>query len=86
MAIVGISGSPITKSNTDRMIKAILKESGKETVFLKLSKLNFGSCRGCAHNCATTAMCGVKDGLHPYLENIRVTLLDFSLIDKSQRI
>lgn len=71
MAIVGISGSPIADSNTDRMIKAILAESGKETKFIKLSTVNFGSCRGCAHNCATTAMCGVKDALHPYLADIR---------------
>jgi multimeric flavodoxin WrbA len=71
MAIVGISGSPIANSNTDRMIEAILAGSGRETKFIKLSKLNFGPCRGCAHNCATTAMCGVKDDLHPYLADIR---------------
>lgn len=71
MAIVGISGSPIRNGNTDRLTKAILSESGKETKFINLSTLAFGSCRACAHNCATTAMCGVKDGLHPYLKDIR---------------
>jgi len=71
MAIIGISGSPIINGNTDRMTKAILAESGRESKFIKLSSLNFGSCRGCAHNCATTAMCGVKDGLHPHLADIR---------------
>jgi multimeric flavodoxin WrbA len=71
MAIIGISGSPISDSNTDRMVEAILERSGRETRFLKLSKVKFGSCRACAHNCATTAMCGVKDGLHPYLAEIR---------------
>lgn len=71
MAIVGISGSPIINGNTDRMIKAILEESGRETKFVNLSKLKFGPCRGCAHHCAITAKCGVKDELHPYLEDIR---------------
>jgi len=61
--IFGISGSPIINGNTDRIVKAILKESGRDSKFIDLSKLNFGSCRGCAHNCATTAMCGVKDDL-----------------------
>jgi multimeric flavodoxin WrbA len=71
MAIVGISGSPISNSNTDRMIQSLLAESGKESKFVKLSKLNFSPCRGCAHLCATTAMCGVKDALHPWLAAIR---------------
>jgi NAD(P)H-dependent FMN reductase len=71
MAIVGISGSPIVKGNTDRMTQAILAETGKETRFVNLSTLNFSPCRACAHNCATTAMCGVKDDLHPCLSAIR---------------
>jgi len=71
MAIIGISGSPIIDGNTDRMTKAILEKSGRETEFINLSKLKFFPCRGCAHNCATTAMCGVKDELHPYLKDIR---------------
>ncbi len=71
MAIVGISGSPIKDSNTDRMVQALLRESGKEPTFVKLSSLTFSPCRACAHLCATTAMCGVKDDLHPYLADIR---------------
>ncbi|MBC8379573.1 MAG: flavodoxin family protein [Planctomycetes bacterium] len=69
--ILGISGSPIINGNTDRLVKAILKESERDSKFTNLSKLNFGSCRGCAHNCATTSMCGVKDDLFPYLKDIR---------------
>jgi len=42
-----------------------------EAKFINLSKLSFSPCRGCAHNCATTAMCGVKDDLYPYLKNIQ---------------
>jgi len=69
--IVGISGSPIINGNVDRLTKAILEKSGKETKFINLSKLKFFPCRGCGHKCATTAMCGVKDELHPYLKDIR---------------
>jgi len=71
MAIVGISGSPIINGNTDRMTMAILEESGRDTRFINLSQLQFGSCRGCAHHCATTGMCGVKDELHAHLTDIR---------------
>jgi multimeric flavodoxin WrbA len=71
MAVFGISGSPIIDGNADRMTKAILDLSGKESKFVNLSTLKFFPCRGCAHNCAMTAMCGVKDALHPYLKDIR---------------
>jgi multimeric flavodoxin WrbA len=71
MSIVGISGSPIVNGNTDRLVRAMLERSGGDTNFVNLSELNFSACRACAHNCATTAMCGVKDDLYPYLEYIR---------------
>ena len=71
MAVIGMSGSPIVHGNTDRMIQAVLEKSGLGSEFLNLSTLQFGSCRACAHHCATTAMCGVKDALHPWIEKIR---------------
>jgi len=71
VAIVGISGSPIVNGNTDRLTKAILAESRMDSKFVNLSKLSFSPCRGCAHNCATRAMCGVTDSLHPYLADMR---------------
>ena len=71
MAIIGISGSPVKNSNTDRITKALLKKSGKKTKFIKLSKLSFYPCRGCAHLCATTNMCGRKDELQPYIKDVR---------------
>jgi len=64
---MGVNGSPFVGGNTDRLVKATLEKSGREAVFINLSKLRFGPCRGCAHLCATTNMCGIKDGLHPYL-------------------
>jgi len=70
MAIIGISGSPIIDGNTDRIIKAILEKSGKETLFINLSKLDFCPCRNCAHLCGTTNECGVMDDLQPYISKI----------------
>ena len=70
LAILGISGSPFVDGNTDRLVKAVLKKSGKESVFINLSKLRFDPCRGCCHLCAKTNMCGRKDGLSPYLKHL----------------
>ena len=70
MSILGVSGSPVVNGNTDRMVKALLERSGKETVFVNLSTLHFSPCRGCAHLCATTNMCGRKDDLYPYLKTV----------------
>jgi multimeric flavodoxin WrbA len=70
MVIMGVSGSPMIEGNTDRIIQAILEKSGKETVFVNLSKLHFDPCRGCCHLCATTNICGRKDDLHQYLNLI----------------
>lgn len=71
MAIVGISGSPIPDGNTDRITKAILKASGRDTTFVNLSTLSYVPCRACAHLCAVSGMCGLEDDLLPYLKDIR---------------
>jgi multimeric flavodoxin WrbA len=70
MVIIGVSGSPIVEGNTDRIIQAVLKKSGKESIFINLSRLQFDPCRGCCDLCATTNICGIKDELYPYLKLI----------------
>ena len=70
MTIVGVSGSPIPDGNTDRIVKALLEESGKDHVFVNLSTLRYDPCRACAHLCARTNMCPLDDDLQPYLEPI----------------
>jgi multimeric flavodoxin WrbA len=70
MAILGVSGSPKKGGNTDRMVQALLGKSGKETEFVNLATLRFDPCRGCVHLCAPTKICGIKDGLHPYLQKV----------------
>jgi hypothetical protein len=37
--ILRISGSPIKNSNTDRLVQAVLKSSGLESEFVKLTAL-----------------------------------------------
>lgn len=58
--ILGISGSPIKNSNTDRAVREILQHSGLESEFIKLSDLNFEPCRACL-GCVQTNECVVKD-------------------------
>lgn len=70
MAIVGVSGSPIVNGNTDRIVRAILRQSGKEHIFVNLSTLRYDPCRACAHLCAKTNMCPLDDDLKPYFEPI----------------
>lgn len=45
--VIGISGSPIKNSNTDRMVQAVLKNTGLETEFIKLSKCKVQPCIAC---------------------------------------
>jgi len=70
MSIVGVSGSPIQGGNTDRLVKALLEQSGHEHTFVNLSALDFAPCRACARLCARTNICAHKDGLWPYFEAI----------------
>lgn len=60
MKVIGISGSPITNSNTDRAVKAVLDATGMETEFIKLSNYKFEACIGCV-KCASTNVCVLKD-------------------------
>lgn len=58
--ILGISGSPVPNSNTDRLVLQVLKASGLEYEFVKLSQLNVGPCRACKA-CVEDNICKVKD-------------------------
>lgn len=58
--VLGISGSPIRDSNTDRAVKRILQETGLRTQFVKLSDLEFAPCRACL-GCVNSNRCVVAD-------------------------
>lgn len=60
MKILGVSGSPIKNSNTDRAVKTVLEATGAETEFIKLSKLQIEPCRACL-GCVDTNECVIGD-------------------------
>ncbi|MHA2227161.1 MAG: hypothetical protein ACXAC8_18235 [Candidatus Hodarchaeales archaeon] len=45
--ILGVSGSPIPNSNTDRAVKGVLEFSGIESEFVKLSEIDVKPCKAC---------------------------------------
>jgi NAD(P)H-dependent FMN reductase len=69
-AIIGISGSPVPNSNTDRLIKYILEQSGLDAQFVKLSDINVSPCRACKR-CVEDNTCKVPDDFPSLAEKIR---------------
>jgi multimeric flavodoxin WrbA len=68
--IIGVSGSPIKNSNTDRLIRTVLESSGLETEFVKLSKLSVKPCIACL-GCKTDNICKVTDDFPELAEKVR---------------
>lgn len=68
--IIGISGSPVPNSNTDRLVKRVLAESGLEARFVKLSAVNVGPCRACKR-CVEDNICKTPDDFPPLAEEVR---------------
>jgi multimeric flavodoxin WrbA len=68
--VLGISGSPIKKSNTDRLIQAVLDASGLKTEFVKLSKIQVRPCIACL-GCKEDNVCKVNDDYPELAEKIR---------------
>lgn len=60
MKVLGVSGSPINNSNTDRAVKAVLEATGAETEFIKLNEYTIAPCIGCL-GCLKTNRCVIKD-------------------------
>jgi multimeric flavodoxin WrbA len=60
MKILGVSGSPIPDSNTDRVLKAVLNATGAETEFVKLADYSIEPCRACL-GCVETNRCVIED-------------------------
>lgn len=69
--IIGISGSPIANSNTDRLIKAVLDSSGLKTEFVKLSRLRVQPCIACL-GCTKDNICKVQDDFQLLAEKVKV--------------
>jgi multimeric flavodoxin WrbA len=60
MKVLGISGSPIPNSNTDKAVMAVLQATGLDTEFIKLSDHEIAPCRACL-GCLKTNRCVIKD-------------------------
>jgi multimeric flavodoxin WrbA len=58
--VIGISGSPIRNSNTDRLIKMVLESTGLKTEFVKLSDIQVRPCIACL-GCKVDNVCKVGD-------------------------
>jgi len=58
--ILGVSGSPVPNSNTDRLVKQVLNSTGLEYEFVKLSDLLVGPCLACKA-CVKDNLCKVND-------------------------
>ncbi len=68
--VLGISGSPIKNSNTDRLIQAVLEASGLQAEFVKLSKLQVRPCIACL-GCKADNICKVQDDFPEVAEKVR---------------
>lgn len=60
MKVLGVSGSPIPDSNTDRAVKAVLEATGLATEFIKLSAYTVAPCTACL-GCVETNRCVIED-------------------------
>ncbi len=60
MKVLGVSGSPIKNSNTDRALKLALESTGLETEFIKLKDYTIAPCQACL-GCIKTNRCVVED-------------------------
>jgi len=68
--VLGISGSPIENSNTDRLIQAVLDATELECEFVKLSQINIRPCLACKQ-CVPDNICKVKDDFPELAKRIK---------------
>jgi multimeric flavodoxin WrbA len=60
MKVLGVSGSPVPNSNTDRALRTVLDATGFDTEFIKLSEWTVAPCRACLR-CVETNRCVIED-------------------------
>lgn len=60
MKVLGVSGSPIKESNTDRALKLSLESTGLQTEFIKLAEYTIAPCQACL-GCVETNQCVIED-------------------------
>jgi multimeric flavodoxin WrbA len=70
--VLGISGSPIENSNTDRIIRAMLDTTELKSEFVKLSRINVRPCFACKQ-CVQDNICKVEDDFPELARKIKKT-------------
>ncbi len=60
MKVIGVSGSPIKDSNTDRALKLVLESTGLDWEFVKLTDYAVAPCMACL-GCLKTNRCVIQD-------------------------
>lgn len=70
MKVIGVSGSPVQNSNTDRAVKAVLDATGLETEFVKLFGLTIAPCKACL-GCLKTNRCVIQDDALELAEKVK---------------
>ena len=60
MKVLGVSGSPIKNSNTDRAVQAVLEATGLDSEFIKLSDYEVAPCRA-SLRCVKANRCSIED-------------------------
>ena len=72
MKVIGFSSGVTGRvSNVDRMVKAILDQSGGDSEFVKLTDLSYSGCKGCVQLCAAPQVCRLQDDLLPYYQKVK---------------
>lgn len=80
MKVVGISGSPRRKGNTETLLREVLRgaeEAGAETRLFILSRMNISPCIHC-DGCLAEGKCVVKDDMgliYPEIESLDALVL-----------
>jgi multimeric flavodoxin WrbA len=71
MGIIGFSTGATGKTgNVDRLVVAVMEQSGQAYEFVKLTDLTYSGCKGCVHLCAKPQVCKLQDDLAPYYARI----------------
>jgi len=73
MRTIGICGSPRTGSNTEILLREVLKtikKSGAETELILLREKNIELCRGCDEKCSKTGECVISDDMQEIYEKL----------------
>jgi multimeric flavodoxin WrbA len=72
MKIIGFSAGVVGRdSNVDRIVKEIMDETGYDAESVKLTDVDYSTCKGCVWLCAGPEVCRLEDDLLPYYQKVK---------------